>query len=146
MCLPLFVYGTLSPDLAPPALQPFVRQLTEIGKASIAGILYDLGEYPGAVEPTSLENTYVAGGVGGNPEEPRVHGTLYELRDPKLLLKFDEYEGIDPARPEDSLFVRRQVFARLAKGEQVYCWAYFYNRPVNAAVAIPGGIYSPTNR
>src|SRR5438034_9288703 len=119
MNLPLFGYGTLSPDLAPPALQPFVRQLKDVAQASIAGTLYDLGEYPGAVAHTGLESIGVKSGT--------IHGKLYELHDPELLLRFDQYEGFEPARPENSLFVRRQVFAWLASGEQLDCWAYFYN-------------------
>ena len=45
----LFSYGTLQAELAPAEIAPVVRQLRPIGRASIPGILYDLGDYPGAV-------------------------------------------------------------------------------------------------
>jgi gamma-glutamylcyclotransferase (GGCT)/AIG2-like uncharacterized protein YtfP len=73
----------------------------------------------------------------------RIHGTIYELADRKLLAKFDEYEGFDPAQRGGSLFVRRRVFVQLASGEHRRCWVYLYNRPVEGAPKIVSGIYLP---
>ena len=47
--LPLFAYGTLRPGHALTALAPLVDGLVWEGGASVSGVLYDLGPYPGAV-------------------------------------------------------------------------------------------------
>src|SRR4051812_42482828 len=45
----------------------------------------------------------------------------------KLLLKLDQYEGVNPDEPARSLFVRRQLCVNLRSGRKLKCWAYEYN-------------------
>jgi hypothetical protein len=45
----LFVYGTLQPGVAPREIADAVEELKVIGNATVRGVLYDLGEFPGAV-------------------------------------------------------------------------------------------------
>ncbi len=115
----LFIYGTLHPDHAPREIYDVVKTLRHLGKGTIRGKLYDLGEYPGAV----LEK--------GTTE--RVQGAVFELPDdPGTLASLDQYEDFLPGHPENSLFVRSKTTVTLADGSQKRCWVYFYNRPPSA--------------
>ncbi|HTR25699.1 MAG TPA: gamma-glutamylcyclotransferase family protein [Terriglobales bacterium] len=123
----LFFYGTLIPRFAPAEIESTVRQLRRVGRGSVRGKLFDLGEYPGAV----LSST-------GGP----IKGLVFELPDdPKVLDRLDEYEGFDPEKPGSSLFVRKRRQAELEDGRKLACWVYAYNRPVKAETAVSGGDY-----
>lgn len=122
----LFVYGTLHPEIAPPAMQPLVRQLTRVGEGSMAGALYDLGDFPGAIADS----------------QGTVHGTVYELSDRTLLQKFDEYEGFEKKNPRGSLFLRRRACVQIQGGERVRCWVYLYNQSLGSAAKIDSGVYA----
>jgi gamma-glutamylcyclotransferase (GGCT)/AIG2-like uncharacterized protein YtfP len=123
----LFFYGTLMPRLAPAEIESTVRQLRRIGRGSVRGQLFDLGEYPGAVL---------------SPNGPPIKGFVFELPDdPKVLDRLDEYEGFNPAKPGSSLFVRKRRQAKLDDGRKLACWVYAYNRPVKTAAAVTGGDY-----
>ncbi|HKN37348.1 MAG TPA: gamma-glutamylcyclotransferase family protein [Terriglobales bacterium] len=126
----LFSYGTLLPRHAPPEIAPTVRRLRRVGRGSVQGQLYDLGQYPGAILSR-----------GG----PMVVGQVFELPDdPGVLTQLDEYEGFDPSRPRGSLFVRKRCLVRLNNGEKLACWIYTYNRPLGQARPLAGGNYSTT--
>jgi hypothetical protein len=45
----LFTYGTVQPDRAPDEIAPIMAQLRRVGKGFVRGLLYDLGNYPGAI-------------------------------------------------------------------------------------------------
>lgn len=124
----LFVYGTLRPELAPPRMQPIVRQLRRVGSGWLFGRLHDLGRFPAAVFDPSATT--------------QVHGEVFQLPDtPDLLRTLDAYEEFDPARPADSLFVRRQHPVHLAEGRVVACWVYVYNRSLHGVPPIDDGDY-----
>lgn len=124
----LFSYGTLQPKLAPPEIAPTVRQFRRVGKGSVRGRLYDLGEYPGAVLSR-----------GGSA----VRGLVFELPDdPEILARLDEYEGFDRAHPQGSLFIRRKCFVTLEDGRRLSCWIYTYNRPLGAASPVTARTHS----
>jgi gamma-glutamylcyclotransferase (GGCT)/AIG2-like uncharacterized protein YtfP len=116
----LFAYGTLRPNLAGPAWQ-LVARLVPAGAATVRGLLYDLGGYPGMV-----------------PGDGLVHGELLQLSDPDQLVALDAYEESDGPNP---LFCRRLTMARQGTGEETIVWAYFYARSVAGAPRIPGGDY-----
>jgi len=105
----LFTYGTLRD-----ALQRDVvlhgAPTREVGTATVAGVLYDLGNYPGL--------------VGGAPDE-RVPGVVVELSDEAALARLDEYEDVG-----NGLFVRRRMIVHLDAGGDVEAWVYVYNRSV----------------
>ena len=125
----LFVYGTLRPALAPPEMIGAVHQLRPVGPAKLRGRLYDLGQYPGAI-PDAASDTFISGEVFELPEDPNV------------LASLDAYEGFDPARPRESLFVRTETLVTLSDGRGLTCWIYLYNRIPTAAPLIAGGDYA----
>lgn len=123
----LFSYGTLQPSLAPREIASVVSALRRVGKGTVRGVLFDLGQYPGIVQQK-------AGGA--------VKGTVFELPDdPTVLKKLDEYEGFDPCRPGESLFIRKPGFVQLANGQRKKCWLYIYNKPTSQARLISNGQY-----
>jgi gamma-glutamylcyclotransferase (GGCT)/AIG2-like uncharacterized protein YtfP len=110
----LFVYGTLQVGRAAPEVEPLVKQFRHVDKATVHGILYDLGDYPAAVLV---------------PTESKISGEVLELPpDPLVLRQLDEYEGYDPQRPDQSLFTRVLHPVLLDSGETLTCWIYVYNR------------------
>ncbi len=128
MCECIFVYGTLRPANAPPELKALIGHWRKIGDGSIAGRLYNLGEYPGAV----LDQH---GGV-------RIIGEVFELpNDGVTLASLDAYEGFDPRNFDASLFVRRKCEVRLDYDARLECWVYAYNRQVAPSTIIQSGDY-----
>jgi gamma-glutamylcyclotransferase (GGCT)/AIG2-like uncharacterized protein YtfP len=119
----LFVYGTLKAGLAPSEMSLIVEKLRPIANATVRGLLYDLGEYPGAIL---------------NPDSERnITGLVLELPDdPDVLVQLDQYEQFDPDSPHTSLFLRVRTSALLETGRTLECWVYVYNRDP-ASVPIP---------
>jgi gamma-glutamylcyclotransferase (GGCT)/AIG2-like uncharacterized protein YtfP len=106
-----------------------VSGLKPYGEGSIPGVLFDLGEYPGA--------------VFDNSSSTRVFGTVFRLPDQvNLLSELDRYEGFDPASPSTSLFVRRLHPVALTAGESIECWVYEYNGSPRRERILSGGRYS----
>src|ERR1700758_3821678 len=124
----LFSYGTLQPRHAPAEIAPTVRRLRRVGRGSVHGRLYDLGEYPAAI--LSRNGPLVIGQVFAIPN------------DPEVLTRLDEYEGFDPHRPQSSLFIRKRCWVKLENGKKLFCWMYAYNRPLGEASPLPAGNYS----
>jgi gamma-glutamylcyclotransferase (GGCT)/AIG2-like uncharacterized protein YtfP len=122
----LFVYGTLQPAHAPAGLAHVVSKLRPIGEGFVNGILYDLGEYPGAVL---------------NPDSKhRIAGTVFRLPDdPSVLRTLDAYEEFDPDEPGASLFLRVAYPVALESGGTLECWIYVYNRDPGSAPIFPDG-------
>jgi gamma-glutamylcyclotransferase (GGCT)/AIG2-like uncharacterized protein YtfP len=127
----IFVYGTLLPGLAPPEIAPAVAQLRSVAQGSVQGVLYDLGEYPGAVidlPDIDLLEKEVRGCIPG---------MIFQIPDHGLLRQLDEYEGYDPASPTASLFVRKLYEVRLDDGHTLSCWVYVYNQNPGNARKVP---------
>lgn len=82
-----------------------------VGRGSVRGALYDLGEYPALVDTTADE---------------RVPGTLLALRHTAALSALDAYERVG-----ERLYLRRRVTVRLDSGGDVEAWVYFYARSVS---------------
>jgi gamma-glutamylcyclotransferase (GGCT)/AIG2-like uncharacterized protein YtfP len=124
----LFVYGTLSPQHAPPEIAATVRRLRPVGAASVRGRLYDLGEYPGAILSKSSRSV--------------IRGEVFELpRDAQTLSSLDNYEGFEPGKPSSSLFVRRTWPVVMDDGTRLRCWVYVYNGDTRRALPVQGGRY-----
>jgi len=105
----LFVYGTLKDASRLSAvLGPSAWRL--LGSATVAGILYDCGEYPALVSARTADDV--------------VPGLLLELDDEQALAQLDAYEGVD-----SGLYVRRRCEVRLDNGQLTNAWGYLYNRP-----------------
>ena len=100
------------------------EELRFVGNGRTEGELYDLGEYPGAVEK---KGRYV-------------YGEVYEIKDSdNVLRKLDEYEEFDPRNPQHSLFVRRASEVIMEDGTEVCAIVYFYNGMTKGLKAIASG-------
>ena len=117
----LFVYGSLRPALARGEPAQLVAGLEQLGRASVPGMLYDLGDYPGLVS-----------GSG------RVHGDLLLVPVRRLAL-LDDYEECGGSRP---LFRRVRLPATRDDGSACRAWVYRYARPVAGGRLIPAGDYA----
>ena len=124
----LFTYGTLHPGHAPDEIAAAVEKLRPVGTGYVYGVLYDLGDYPGAVlDPISNQ---------------KISGTVFRLsEDENVLRQLDEYEGFDQASPEQSLFLRTLRSVTLDSGETLPCWIYVYNRKTETARVLTSGAY-----
>jgi gamma-glutamylcyclotransferase (GGCT)/AIG2-like uncharacterized protein YtfP len=111
----LFVYGTLMRGFPLHAL--LAGRADSVGDGEVAGLLFDLGRYPAALRD--------GGGV--------IRGEVYRLKDPGLWLTLDSAEG--------SRYHRGEVGVRLAGGQRVMAYIYWYVGPLCRAVPIPGGDY-----
>ena len=140
MCEPRHIafYGSLRAGLHLGGEPPFAEHVRLVGPCRLAGRLY---EVPGGAYPT-LE--LVEGDARARPDEPPdgagaqstlVHGDLYELLDPIALELLDRCEEYDPARPDDSPYIRRAV--RLLDPELV-AWVYVGQRSEQGPL-VPGG-------
>jgi gamma-glutamylcyclotransferase (GGCT)/AIG2-like uncharacterized protein YtfP len=128
----LFLYGTLRPEDAPEEIRSAVTGLRSVGEGAVPGLLYDLGEYPGAVIDAEAKQ--------------RIFGTVYQLpEDQTVLSRMDTYEDFRPAAPDESLFLRiRQQVEMDARGS-VECWMYVYNQPLLGAPVVTGGRWRNRN-
>ncbi len=122
----LFVYGTLRPALARGEPARLIQGLRACGTATVRGLLYDLGGYPGLV-----------------PGEGAVRGDLLEITSPEQLAALDAYEECDGPDP---LYRRELMPVVRAEGEEAFAWVYLYARSLAAARLIPAGDYSAARR
>ncbi len=127
----LFVYGTLlSGDTGPTGRAQRARLAREarvVAAATVGGLLYNLGRYPGLVP-------------GGTNPVGGVVGEVLALAAPtRTLAWLDDYEGIVPGNHAHNEYERRRLQATLADGGIVEAWTYVYRRPVARARVIPGG-------
>ena len=110
----LFAYGTLMRGFP---LHPLLDgRAPYLGPGRITARLLDLGAYP-AIVPDRL-------GV--------VLGEVYEV-DEALWRALDSAEG-----PQ---YHRHEVAVRMAGGQEVTAFAYWYGGPIDRAVPIPNGDY-----
>lgn len=124
----LFVYGTLRRSARSRMSRVLEREADFIDHASMPGALFDLGDYPGAVE--------------GRDSESQVRGDVYRLRNPeKTLSALDRYEGFDPDDASGSEYRRARRKVKLDSGKQVQAWVYLYNQPTEGQPRIRSGNY-----
>lgn len=97
-----------------------------IGKGNAPGLLYDFGDYPGAI--FGLEEKY------------RVIGDVFALGpNPRLLADLDKYEGItredgeEAAWPEaEGMLHRIAIEVSLEQGGTIEAWTYALKAPPRA--------------
>jgi gamma-glutamylcyclotransferase (GGCT)/AIG2-like uncharacterized protein YtfP len=124
----VFFYGTLLPQFVPSTMREVIGGLHFCGEGSARGVLFDLGEYPGAVFDSTTDT--------------RVYGAVFELPDGSRLLEaLDRYEGYEAAEPSTSLFVRKHQRVDLPSRHTVECWVYEYNGNPQGAPVIASGRY-----
>ena len=90
------------------------------GPCVIQGQLFDLGAYPGL-----------------RPTPGRVIGEIYSLLDLETLAKLDEFEGFEPDRPRESLYLRERV--ELLEPEGCSAWIYLYNHTPSTGELVATG-------
>jgi gamma-glutamylcyclotransferase (GGCT)/AIG2-like uncharacterized protein YtfP len=116
----VFVYGTLRSggrnDIA-----RFHPKPERAADARIAGTLYDLGAYPGAV-------------LGGSGE---VVGEIYRIT-PELEVQLDALEEVKPHGSGE--YIKREVLIELAGGERLHCLVYeIHPERIRNRTVISGG-------
>lgn len=119
----LATYGTLMRAFGGPGQLGGTSAAVEasfVAPCRIPGILYDLGRFPGAV-----------------PGDGVIEGELFRLRGPEVWAALDQYEGYDPDREENSLFVRRRV--SLDDPANRTAWVYWYNGDPTDHPRVPSG-------
>ena len=122
----LFVYGTLL-DKQNEFGAYINANCTFYANGRFKGRLYDIGEYPGAINHPE----------GGN----YVYGKIYRVTDTKKVFKqLDYYEGFGPDEAQPNLFLR-ELISTEAADETIECWAYLYNFPVDGLRLIESGVY-----
>lgn len=121
----IFVYGTLMRGFTNPFAKKIRQHGVWLGKASFAGALYDLGDYPGAIY---------------QPQSPhRVYGEVWELKDfQKTIIALDRYEGIHVCNPE---YMRQPIPVTFENGADDICWTYLFCQPVESFIFITHGDY-----
>jgi gamma-glutamylcyclotransferase (GGCT)/AIG2-like uncharacterized protein YtfP len=128
----LFSYGTLLPENAPTEIAGVVSKLRPIGQGTAKGVLYDVGDYPGAVfDPNSAKN---------------IVGTVFRVPDSIVWNQLDDYEGFDPSFPSTSLFIRRLYPIYLSSGRAIDCWVYEYNGERTGLPILTSGVYRPRHK
>jgi len=119
-CELLFVYGSLRRGCRAQGLMRHAGA-RYLGKASVRGRLFDLGEFPGAVKATGASAL--------------VLGELYYLPCAVRALKsLDRYEG--------SRYKREVTEVELQSGRRVRAWIYWLKRVPASRHQIEGGNYA----
>lgn len=101
-------YGSLMDGLRPGDAPRFEGRLTNVGRCTLAGDLYDLGDYPGLVAGAGV-----------------TLGEVYRVEDPTIFSDLDRFERFDAADRPGSLFLRRLI--RLTD-PPLDAWVYFLNQ------------------
>jgi gamma-glutamylcyclotransferase (GGCT)/AIG2-like uncharacterized protein YtfP len=125
-CKYLFVYGTLLN--ADNEFGAYLKKhSTYVNDGSFNGLLYNLGEYPGALYQPDIDS--------------RVYGSVVLLNDnPTILNTIDVYEGYGENEPQPNLFVRQLIPVKTTQGI-ANCWVYLYNQPIDGYRLISSGRY-----
>lgn len=106
-------------------LHQHMRGAEFLGRASVAGLLYSAGRYPGLKDGPGV-----------------VRGELFRFSDIAVALEvLDEVEGYDPLDPTASEYVREARSVRLDEGATQLAWVYLYNRDVESGQRIASGIW-----
>jgi len=122
----LFVYGSLRRVFGHPMHRWLTQYARWMGEATFRGVLFSLGEYPGAVPS----------GRAGD----RVQGEVYEVLEAEpLFARLDEYEDFLPGNFAASLYLRQLHEVELTNGQRMRAWVYVFNRPVAGLPWVPSG-------
>jgi gamma-glutamylcyclotransferase (GGCT)/AIG2-like uncharacterized protein YtfP len=122
----VFVYGTLLDDKNEFAVY-LNNHCSFYAEGKFKGLLYDIGEYPGAILKYHGNNF--------------VSGSIFKLNDPEEILKtLDNYEGFGENQPQPNEFIRELVAIK-TDDKEMDCWVYLYNLPVINFTHIISGNY-----
>ncbi len=124
----LFVYGTLRPGFDN-AFAQYLRQRSRyVGEGSFPGLLYDLGNYPGAVYQDDSATLVV--------------GSIYDISKNRdaILTYLDYYEGVGPEFEAPTEYIRT-IIPVISNDNTFASWIYIYNHPTNGKPLILSGDY-----
>jgi len=97
-----------------------------VGEATVSGLLYNLGRYPGMTESSSETN--------------RVTGDIYQLAEgEETIRELDRYENAESPLP--SFFERGRAEATLTHGQKIQALVYWFRGTVTEAQRIESGDY-----
>jgi gamma-glutamylcyclotransferase (GGCT)/AIG2-like uncharacterized protein YtfP len=120
----LFVYGTLRPFVGI-AMATWLRSVARhIGRATVPGRLYDLGDYPGM--------------RAARRSGERVVGDVYSVPSARVFRVLDRYEAGARGKPR---FVRELCAVDLGRGGRRVAWTYRYRGSVLRVPRITSGDY-----
>ena len=121
----IFVYGTLMSEFNNPMAQLLRKTSVFIGKGYFNGLIFDLGNFPGAI--------YVA------KEKNKVHGEIYQTDTISNVLKtLDKYEGIDD--PYFDLY-ERKLLPITTNTKVINAETYTLKRTYTSSIKIENGDY-----
>ncbi len=123
----LFVYGTLRRRSRHPMARRLAESARHVGTAKIAGRLYNLGRYPGLLEPR----------IGSD----WVNGDVYDLGEQaaQVLAEMDAYESAES--PVPAFFERQLASVVHADGHAAPAWVYWFRGEVNEEQRIASGSF-----
>ena len=128
----LFVYGSLMRGFSNALHLDLDERASFIGEGSVAGLLYDVGPYPAFILPDQHPNL---------PQPMRVHGELYHIESPDLVLEtIDTIEGYNERFPERSLYKREPIHVDLENGSQ-RAYIYVYQQKLEGLHLVESGNY-----
>lgn len=124
----LFVYGSLRKAMGHPAHE-FVQKYYEyIGEAKTKGILYNLTDFPAAIQ---------------TDDEKYIVGELYKIKNLDELsfamAQIDDYEGVLDEDGNTPLYKKVKGDVILENGDNINAWVYFYNRNIDSQSIIESG-------
>jgi len=127
----LFVYGTLLEPENP--VGQLLRSNAEYyADGYFQGKLYDLGDYPGALESK-------------NPKD-KVFGSVFIVRKPETVFPvLDDYEEVGDQFPAPNEYTRKMIQVFTTNTELIYCHVYLFNRSVDCFRQIESGIFTRDN-
>ena len=117
-------YGSLMRDYGQLKRLGVGDRLQLIGPCRLAGALFDLGAYPG-FRPLDQKS-------GAS-----VVAESYEILDIGIITSLDAFENYIPARPIESLYLRRQV--TLIEPAGAKAWVYIYNQTTEGRARVKSG-------
>jgi gamma-glutamylcyclotransferase (GGCT)/AIG2-like uncharacterized protein YtfP len=120
VCDWIALYGSLMRGLGAMESLGVSDRLRYVGPCICAGKLFDLGDYPGL-----------------RRGDARVVGELFALIEPQVIDVLDEFEGFDPERPRESLYLRERV--ELILPARTQAWIYLYNHIPDARARVVSG-------
>jgi gamma-glutamylcyclotransferase (GGCT)/AIG2-like uncharacterized protein YtfP len=133
----LFIYGTLLESAQHPMGQLLRTHGNFVARGFIRARLYIIDEVD-----EHGHNSFPAA-VPSFEEEDRVHGEVFALRAPEIVLpQFDDYEACSPRWPQPHEFLRRTVKVHLEDGKLVEALSYLYTYDISRARHVPGGRFT----
>lgn len=124
----IFVYGTLRKGTAAPMHRILARHGKFVADGFMQGRLYDVGDYPGAIESDSPGD--------------RVYGELYRIANGGVVLPIlDQYEGCTGKFPAPHEYIRNKLPVTRLGGGKVSAWVYLFNHDVSGLERIASGDY-----